>query len=61
MFQIVYSGYWLRVSSYQNPIPKRVGKRSMCTQSTHLAPHLSMQSTRNLRYRKLRKLILLFT
>lgn len=38
MFQIVYSGYWLRVSSDQNPIPKRVGKRSMCTQSTHLAP-----------------------
>ena len=38
MFQIVYSGYWLRVSSYQNPIPNRVGKWSMCTQSTHLAP-----------------------
>lgn len=38
MFQIVYSGYWLRVSSDQNPIPKRVGERSMCTQSTHLAP-----------------------
>ena len=26
MFQIVYSGYWLRVSSYQNPIPNRGGQ-----------------------------------
>ena len=62
MFQIVYSGYWLRVSSDQNPIPKRVGKRSMYTQSTHLAhPFLHTQSTRNLRNRKLLKCILLFT